>query len=309
MLQNPQRLFSSLALFLPCMPRRIKFLFAYLLMPLLLLFPAACSGPEFIDFITPREGYRLHRNLAYGDHPRQQLDVYVPSNMTGSAPVMMFFYGGSWQKGSKDEYRFVGQAFAAKGYVVVIADYRLYPEVHFPEFMHDAAKALRWAHENIAGYGGDPENLFLAGHSAGGYIATMLTVNPRYIREAGGATSWIRGSIGIAGPYDFLPFTDPKIKDIFSKMPDRLTQPIHFVKAHLPPILLLTGDADEDVLPRNSLNLAAKLQRYQNEVTVKTYPNVAHIGVVLALANGFRYKAPVLEDIDAFVRAHRTQGN
>ena len=260
-----------------------------------------CSALDILDALVPHSGYVQHKNITYGDNLRQKLDIYVPEHLDAKVPVIVFFYGGSWKKGSKDDYRFVGQAFASKGYVTVIADYRLYPEVYFPTFMHDVARAFVWVHEHISEYGGDSKNLFVAGHSAGAYNAVMLTINDQYLRSAGGKRAWIKGTIGIAGPYDFLPFTDPDIIAIFSKSKNELTQPINHVGPNLPPMLLVTGDADDEVLPRNSINLAQKLQKNHDKVTTRIYPGVAHIGIVLALAKGFRDKAPVLGDVGQFV--------
>ena len=260
-----------------------------------------CSSATLLNAWVPHSGYLLHKNIAYGTHPREQLDIYIPDGLTSKAPVIVFFYGGSWKKGSKDDYRFVGQAFASKGYITVIADYRLYPEVYFPDFMEDTAKAFVWVHEHIENYGGDARKLFLAGHSAGAYNAMMLAANDSYLTAAGGKREWIKGAIGIAGPYDFLPFTDPDIISIFSKKPEEQTQPINFVRPKLPPILLLTGDADKEVYPKNSINLAQKWRDNNNDATLHIYPNVAHVGIALSLADGFRSKAPTLNDIDIFV--------
>ena len=188
---------------------------------------AACSGPTLLNALIPHSGYSIKTNISYGNHPRQQLDIYRPDSLTANTPVIVFFYGGSWQKGSKDDYRFVGQAFAAKGYITVIADYRLYPEVRFPAFVQDGAEALAWIHQNIAEYGGNAQQIFVAGHSAGAYIAVMLGTGSEYTPHLDG----IKGIIGIAGPYDFLPFTDPAIKDIFSQVADQKTQPIYWVKS------------------------------------------------------------------------------
>lgn len=263
-----------------------------------------CSGIDVLDTLIPSSGYTQHKDVPYGHGDRQKLDIYVPENIHGPVPVIVFFHGGSWKNGSKDQYRFVGQAFASRGYVAVIANYGLYPETYYPGFMEDSAAAFVWVHRHIREYSGDAGRIFLTGHSAGAYNAVMLTVNDRFIRDAGGKRSWIRGTIGIAGPYDFLPMTDPDVIAVFSKEKDTLTQPITFVGPKLPPMLLLTGDADKDVLPRNSLHLADKLRRHHNQVTLKIYPEVAHIGIALSLAEGFRYKAPVLNDIEQFIRAN-----
>jgi len=253
----------------------------------------------------PTDGYARHTNVAYGDHQRQALDVYVPTGLSKPAPVLLFFYGGSWQSGKKDYYRFVGQAFASQGFVTVIADYRLYPEVYFPEFMDDAAKALVYVHAHIGEYGGDRKNIFVAGHSAGAFNAIMLAANSDYVTRAGGKPSWIRGAIGIAGPYDFLPMTDPDIIALFSKQPSAKTQPIHYITRAMPPTFLATGDADDTVLPRNSRNVAAKMKSVGGDVALHEYPGLGHIGIVVALADGFRSKAPLLDDITAFVHRHQ----
>jgi acetyl esterase/lipase len=263
-----------------------------------------CSGVDILNFTIPRTGYTVHRDIAYGDNPRQKLDVYVPDKPAPGHPVIVFFYGGRWEMGTKGDYRFAGQAFASKGLTTVIADHRLYPEVYFPSFMEDGAKAFMWTHDHIREYGGNPEHLFLSGHSSGGYIAVMLTLNEHYLKEAGGRSAWIKGTIGIAGAYDFLPLTDADLKAIFSKYPAPDTQPIHYARAGLPPMLLLTGDQDTDVLPRNARNLTAKLQALGDPVTLRVYPGTAHIGIMLSLANGFRNKAPTLEDITMFIQQY-----
>jgi len=204
--------------------------------------------------------------------------------------------------GNKEDYLFVGQAFASKGFTVVIADYRVYPEVHYPTFTEDAARALVWMHKHIKDYGGNPDNIFVAGHSAGAYIALMLVANNAYIEKAGGKANWIRGAIGLAGPYNFVPSQeDPDIREIFSTDKDKATQPITYVHKGMPPVFLATGDADETVKLHNAYDLEKKLRALDDVVEVHTYPDVAHIGLVLALADGFRDKAPLLEDAARFV--------
>jgi acetyl esterase/lipase len=263
-----------------------------------------CSGAGLIDLTIPHTGYKLHKDIAYGPGARHQLDVYVPETPDPSKGVVVFFYGGSWQKGSKDIYRFVGQKFASEGFVTVIADYRLYPKAYFPDFIQDGAQAVSWVRKHIGQYGGDPKNIFLSGHSAGAYIAVMLTVNDDYLKAIGGNSTWIRGTIGIAGPYDFLPFTDPKIKAIFSTASDERTQPITYAAAGAPPMLLLSGDSDPDVGVKNTKNLAAKLREAGSPVQVRVYPEVEHIGIILGVADGFEDKAPTLQDMLTFIREH-----
>jgi len=277
----------------------------FFLLAAALLSLCGCAQVDLLNATIPTSGYKIVKNIPYGDGERRMLDIYIPDQPAPGHPVIVFYYGGSWQMGSKDDYLFTGQAFASKGYITVIADYRLYPEIYFPDFMDDVAAAFVWTHQHIADYGGNPGNLFVAGHSAGGYNALMLTVNQHYLNAAGGDDKWIRGAIGMAGPYDFLPLTDPKLIELFSKSDAAATQPITFARPGLPPILLLTGDKDEDVLPRNSFNLAARLHSMGDDVTQITYPGLAHIGIILAVADGFRSKGPVLDDIAAFIDLHR----
>ncbi|MEJ1967264.1 MAG: alpha/beta hydrolase [Rhizomicrobium sp.] len=199
------------------------------------------SCVPLLNLAVPRAGYSIRSDVAYGNDPRQKLDVYVPDGLKAPAPVLIFFYGGSWQSGSKDVYRAVGQAFASKGIVTVVADYRLYPQVRYPAFLEDGAHVVRFVHEHARDYGGDAGRLFVSGHSAGAYIAVMLAVNDSYLKTAQADPSWIRGAIGIAGPYDFLPLYDPALIDIFGGDRDMATQPIRYAAGRHPPMLLAHG--------------------------------------------------------------------
>jgi acetyl esterase/lipase len=272
---------------------------------LVLVFTLALSGcADLLNFTIPRDGYTVARNVSYGSDPRQQVDIYMPDQPAAGSPVIVFIYGGRWEMGSKDDYLFAGQALASKGFTTVIADYRIYPQVHFPIFIEDSAAALVWAHNHIAEYKGNPNNLFVMGHSSGAYNAVMVATNESYLKKAGGSTSWLRGAIGISGPYDFYPFDDKDIIEIFSAAPGPQTQPITFVHKDMPPMLLATGDADTTVKPKNTYNFAKKSEAMQNSVEVKTYSGVKHMGIILSLARGFRDKTALLDDITDFITQH-----
>lgn len=262
----------------------------------------SCKPIDLLNLIIPRKGYSVLYDIPYGDYSRQTLDIYLPDTPDSSHSTIVFFYGGSWQSGDKNQYRFVGQAFASQGFIVVIVNYRLYPEVYFPVFIKDGAKAIQWVHSNIQQYGGSNQHVFLAGHSAGAHIASLLATDESYLLAQGGNFSWIKGVIGIAGPYDFLPLTDSNLKTLFSQVPAEETQPIHFVKANLPVFLLVTGDHDQRVLPRNTVNFAKKLRLYHVQVSEIIYPDIGHISIILSLAAGFRYKTSLLKDITEFVK-------
>lgn len=263
----------------------------------------SCSVVDILNATISHRGYSVYYNIAYGTNPRERLDIYVPDKLVSPHTTIIYFYGGSWQFGDKNMYRFLGQAFASKGFITVVVNYRLYPEVYFPTFIEDGAKAVRWVHMNIQKYKGDPKHVFLAGHSAGAHIAALLVTDSHYLKEQGGTVSWINGMIGIAGPYDFLPFTDPKIKALFSKVKDSETQPINYVTRGLPPFLLVSGDKDKEVFLKNTINFANRLRNFKVPVTEIIYPGIGHIGIILSLASGFRYKTPLLEDITSFIES------
>lgn len=245
------------------------------------------------------------RDVAYGPHPRQRMDIYVPPGAPDvPKPVVFFVYGGSWANGAKETYSFVGDALAARGFVTVIADYRLVPEVRFPVFIEDGASALRFVRDTIARFGGAPRKLHLMGHSAGAYNAMMLTLDQRYLAAVGMRAGDIRSTIGLSGPYDFLPFDIDVTKAAFGNARDPArTQPINFVRRDVPPIFLATGSGDTTVLPRNSERLAAALKRAgARSVALKIYPGLGHAGTATALSRLLQWQAPVLDDVVAFLR-------
>jgi acetyl esterase/lipase len=266
---------------------------------------AACSPAQLLNSTISRSGLTITHDVAYGALPRQKLDIYRPAG-AAFAPVVVFFYGGGWNSGNKSMYPFVAATLARQGNVVVVPDYRLYPEVRFPAFLQDCAKAVAWIQAHLPEIGGDPQRVFLMGHSAGAYNAAMLALNPAYLQAAGTSRDKIAGVIGLAGPYDFLPITGADVKPIFATVGDGPeSQPITYVDGHAPPMLLLAGSADKTVFPRNTLSLAAKIRAEGGQVEERIFPGVAHIGLVIAIAPLFQGKAPVLPVVEAFIRAHR----
>ena len=275
------------------------------LLALTLLLPG-CSGADLLNHFIPSDGYRLIRDLRYGDGPRRGLDLYLPDHAAEAVPTVVFFYGGGWESGSKDDYLFVGQAFASRGYVTAIPDYRLYPEVRFPAFLEDAAAAVAWVRANAAPAGAAPGPVYLVGHSAGAYIAAMLTLDRQWLTEAGQPVCGaVAAAVGLAGPYDFLPLTSATLKDIFGAEPTRpSTQPINHVDGTAAPMLLITGTTDTTVLPRNSARLAERIRDRGGVVEQRSYDGIGHIDLVAALADPLRHLAPVLDDVDRFLRRH-----
>jgi acetyl esterase/lipase len=267
----------------------------------------ACSPAVLLNSLVPTEEMTATRNIAYGALNRQQLDVYTPSATqarSAKRPVIVFFYGGSWDSGSKDAYLFVAEALTSKGFIAVIPDYRVYPEVIYPEFLNDGAKAFQWTKDNIEKYGGDVNNIFVAGHSAGAHIAAMLAFDSTWLNTQKLSTTNIRGFIGLAGPYDFLPLTSARLKEIFpSAEIQASSQPIRYARGNAPPALLLAGDADTVVATKNTKNFSERIRESKGRIQEKYYAGMGHVKIVTVLAAPFRNGHTVLEDIAEFVRA------
>lgn len=276
------------------------------LVPALGALAAGCSPLRLFNTLTPSDGgvRTVARDLAFGPGPRQAMDVYAPSR-TGSAPrpLVVFFYGGSWNSGERRDYGWAGRALAAQGFVTAVPDYRLVPEGRFPGFVEDGAAAVARLRAEASRLGGDPDRILLCGHSAGAYIALMLACDRRWLQRAGVPVAALRGAAGLAGPYDVFPFDAGSTRAAFGHTPDgRQTQPITFVNGDEPPLWLATGDEDETVRPRNSVALAERVKAAGGRAEVKLYPGVDHIGIALALSRPFRGRAPVLADLTAFIR-------
>jgi len=270
-----------------------------------------CSGSDVTDalisilltLMTP-VSHRVAHDVAYGEGQRRTLDVYAPSKVPPGAPVVVFFYGGSWDSGDKALYRFVGSILAGQGMVAVIPDYRLFPEARWPAFVEDGARAVAWARDHAADYGADPSNLVLIGHSAGAYNAAALTYDARWLRAVGmDPARDVRAFVGLSGPYDFLPLKSDRLKTIFGPEAERPdTQPINHVDGDEPPALLLTGDNDKVVDPGNAARLAARIVGKGGTAETRTYAGLGHADTLSSWLPFLRSRAPVLRDVLGFVR-------
>jgi acetyl esterase/lipase len=259
------------------------------------------SPANLLNLWKPNGAWEKYGGLAYGGKARQKLDVYKPRH-AARAPVLVFFYGGSWQGGSRDLYPFVGASLAAQGIVTVVPDYSIFPPARFPMFVADAARAVRFARESAAQWGGDPARLVLMGHSAGAYIAAMLSFDPQWLRRVGlNSQADLAGFIGLAGPYDFLPIESRILHTIFGGANRAETQPISFVTGKEAPSLLITARRDRLVSPGNSRRMAAKIHAHGGVAEERSYGRVGHLTLIGAFAPGLRVLAPVLRDVTQFV--------
>ena len=262
--------------------------------------PRPPSGLTIVNALAIGRHVDVTTAVRFSDGRRGLLDVYAPKNAR-DAPVVVFFYGGSWEDGDRADYRFVAMALAKRGIVAIIPDYRLYPDVRFPDFIHDGAKAVRWARRNAVEFGGDPELIFLVGHSAGAYIAAMLALDAAMLDAASRAC--VAGMVGLAGPYDFLPLESPTLKRIFAPAGGDLaaSQPINYATGDAPPVMLISGLADTTVSPNNSRRLAARILAHGGEAETRLYRKIDHAIVIGAFSPLLRPFAPSLNDTLAFI--------
>ncbi|MHC8311286.1 alpha/beta hydrolase [Pseudomonas sp. GT1P32] len=287
------------------MTSTLRRLFSLAIGGCLLFAMTACSPLKLLNALTPDGSFDKTEGIAYGADPRQKLDVYVPRHAMENAPVVVFFYGGSWNSGSRSDYGFVGEALASRGIVAVLADYRLYPQVRYPLFLEDGARAVAWTHEYIRQFSGNPQRLYLMGHSSGAYNAAMLALDPGLLGAVGLSPHNLSGWIGLAGPYDFLPIKNPDVRPVFF-WPDSppQSQPINHVSPGAPPALLMAATDDDLVNPtRNTGGLARKLREAGVPVQDLYFSRPGHATLVATLSRPMRGLAPVLEQIVAFVMA------
>lgn len=273
------------------------------LLPLL----QACSPLRLINAIVPDGSHTLIESLPYGAHERQRMDVYLPKPAVAGAPMAVFFYGGSWTSGDRADYKFVGEALAAKGIVAVVADYRLSPEVRYPAFLQDSAEAVKLALSRAKPWGASPDRVYLMGHSAGAYNAAMLALDPRWLQAAGVDRDRLAGWIGLAGPYDFLPIGIPEVQMAFDWPGTPAdSQPLFHARradAQAPPrVLLLAARGDDIVNPvRNTQGLAKALSARGEKVDVALLDRVGHATLIGAMAAPLRGLAPVLDTVCQFI--------
>ena len=266
----------------------------------------ACTtlGFLYLNRSVLREHLHITRDVAYGKQPWQKLDIYQPAKAEAPLPVVLFFYGGGWTKGDKADYLFVAERLVRAGFVVVIPDYVKYPQAKFPTFMHDVALAAKWLHTHAKDYAGDPENLHLMGHSAGGLMGALLLSDKHYLADVGLTPAIFRSFVGLAGPYDFTPDEEPYLT-IFgppSNYPNM--QVTHFIDGTEPPMLLQYGQADDVVGYSNIEKLVPRIEQKQGKVEVRLYPKHDHIDVIADFSEAWAKDSPVVTDAIAFLKTH-----
>ena len=265
---------------------------------------SACSTLRLFSTFTPKDaGVRqVAHGIAYGPGPRQTYDVYAPDDRR-DLPLIVFFYGGGWNSGSKEDYGWFAIALAAMGYVVAVPDYRVVPEVVYPVFLDDSSAAVKAIVARAADYGADGNRLGLAGHSAGAYNAVMLALDPRYLGTDAAGQSPVTACVGVSGPYDFYPFNVKESRDAFSQWPHPdETQPIHYARKTNTRFLLEQSRTDTVVGVHNAVNLDRKLEAAGTACTLKLYDGLSHTDTAAAFSLPFRGKGTLYADARTFLK-------
>lgn len=239
--------------------------------------------------------------LSYDSDAAQRLDVYRPTAVQyrgKTLPVVVFFFGGSWRSGKRAWYEFFAAHYALKGYVVVVPDYRKAPNYIFPSFVDDAAASVAYVRNNAAKLNVDQKRLYVMGHSAGAHIGALLMLDAQYLQAQRMSPKEIKGFIGLSGPYDFLPMTDPLVVEVFkgdANLPE--SQPINYAQfgAQAPPMLLIHGQDDVLVYPKNSVNLSAKVNAAGGQAKVVVLAKIGHVKTLFQAARGLRGLAPEVD--------------
>lgn len=255
-------------------------------------------GLWVINRVARSADYVVREGIKYGDHDRQGLDHYTLKASNNPATVL-FFYGGNWRSGRKQDYRFVADTLLKLGFNVIIPDYRLYPLVRFPDIRDDAIKALEQADDLVR-----DSDLYLMGHSAGAQLAALLSLDQNLSLSHGR----IKGCIGLSGPYDFYPFTDDDHWDLFSPASCyQESQAVNYVQPEAPPLYLLHGADDARVRRGHSKSLMEKQQAVGGDASREVYPGLGHADLIVQFSRLHRDDAAVVQDVQNFINKMQAQ--
>lgn len=234
-----------------------------------------CAQPAVVRDIPYVEG---------SADPKHRLDIYLPAQ-TRLAPVLFWIHGGALTSGDRadSDNPPVGQRFASAGIVTVVISYRLSPGVSHPAHMQDTAKAFAWTIRNIAKHGGNPEQMFVAGHSAGAYLAALLAADPKYLQAEKLSPARIRGVLPVSGFYHIDRVAPDRPKFVWG---DDMkvwmeASPSRYVRNSLPPMFLVYADGDEPWRRQDNVDYHRELRAAgHTRVDIKEIRNRDHMGIL-----------------------------
>lgn len=276
-------------------------MFLWFVVACIVLLLSSCSPLYLVNTLSTQSDSITVVHQRYGKEHRQQLDIFMPERIVAGSPVVVFFYGGSWKRGEKGNYGFVGHSLSSKGYITVIPDYRLYPEVTFPAFVEDGAKVLAWVSEYVEQA---RNGVVVMGHSAGAHTAALLALDQSYLEATGQPFSIISGMIGLAGPYGFDPMKYRSTRPIFADVEViEKAMPVTFACSAMIPLLLFHGADDSVVFPENSRELKRRVYECAGNVKYFELDDIGHFSIVLGLSDSFLAEDAIQSSIEIFLQS------
>jgi acetyl esterase/lipase len=210
-------------------------------------------------------------DIPYGSDYWHKLDIYLPEAVpTGRVPVLLFMHGGYWTHGYKDWLGFMAPAFISLPALFISVDYRLAPAAPYPAALEDCLAALAWTYHHVRAYGGDPQQLFVGGHSAGGHLAALMTLQPALLTARGLPADGITACFPVSGVYDLDGDLPPDRLQAFLPAGVRRAEasPIHHTSGNQTPFLLAVGERDFPVLYEQAYAMAAALRRESSDTAL-----------------------------------------
>jgi acetyl esterase/lipase len=243
-------------------------------------------GSYALNRLTPRKGYSVQENVAYGLRARHRLDLFHTQTPREHRPLIVFVHGGAWMHGDKKDYRFIGEAFAKEGFDVAVINYHLAPEHIFPASIDDLSLALNYLNVHQLKYQISTEKVVLMGHSAGAFNVMSALYHPKPYEIQ--CRSQITAIIGLAGPYHFDYKGDPICADAFDQnRPYQEVMPYYFVESNRVKHYLLVAENDDVVGLSNAVDLDRRLKEKGNYSQLWTVPRIGHISMIGSVSSLF----------------------
>lgn len=243
-------------------------------------------GSYALNRLTPRKGYSVQENVAYGLRARHRLDLFRTQTPREHRPLIVFVHGGAWMHGDKKDYRFIGEAFAKEGFDVAVINYHLAPEHIFPAYIDDLSLALNYLNVHQLKYQISTEKVVLMGHSAGAFNVMSALYHPKPYEIQ--CRSQITAIIGLAGPYHFDYKGDPICADAFDQnRPYQEVMPYYFVESNTVKHYLLVAENDDVVGLSNAVDLDRRLKEKGNYSQLWTVPRIGHISMIGSVSSLF----------------------